>query len=189
MSYNTTLWRKGDIISSAKLNNIENGIAENDKNVTLLKENSVYISEEGYMYSQNLICTNGSSTIDSNAFKNAIMLKQVNIPSTINTINSSAFMNCPNLENIILPNTLTSVYSDVFNGCINVKSIILGTNFNCSISFKDCNLSVDCMTTMFNSLKNLTSSTAKTLTLGSTNLAKLTDEQKQIATNKNWNLS
>ena len=45
------------------------------------------------------------------------------------------------------------------------------------------------MIAMFNSLKDLTGDTAKTLTLGSTNLAKLTDEQKAIATNKNWTLA
>jgi hypothetical protein len=38
-------------------------------------------------------------------------------------------------------------------------------------------------------LKDLTSSSAKTLTLGATNLAKLTDEEKAIATNKNWTLA
>ena len=51
------------------------------------------------------------------------------------------------------------------------------------------NLTVDSMVAMFNSLKDLTGDTAKTLTLGSTNLAKLTDEQKAIATNKNWTLA
>ena len=45
------------------------------------------------------------------------------------------------------------------------------------------------MVAMFNSLKDLTGDTAKTLTLGSTNLAKLTAEQKAIATNKNWTLA
>ena len=42
---------------------------------------------------------------------------------------------------------------------------------------------------MFEALKDNTGTTAKTLTLGATNLAKLTEEQKQIATDKNWNLA
>ena len=45
------------------------------------------------------------------------------------------------------------------------------------------------MIAMFESLADLTGQTAKTISLGATNLAKLTDEQKQIATNKNWNLA
>ena len=56
-------------------------------------------------------------------------------------------------------------------------------------SSTETNITVDSMVAMFNSLKDLTSETAKTLTLGSTNLAKLTDEQKAIATNKNWTLA
>ena len=50
-------------------------------------------------------------------------------------------------------------------------------------------LTVDSMVGIFNNLKDLTGETAKTLTLGSTNLAKLTDEQKAIAINKNWTLA
>ena len=51
------------------------------------------------------------------------------------------------------------------------------------------NLTVDSMVAMFNSLKDLTGETTKTLTLGSTNLTKLSDEQKEIATSKNWTLA
>ena len=40
---------------------------------------------------------------------------------------------------------------------------------------------------VINGLQTVTST--KTLTLGSTNLAKLTDEEKQIATNKGWTLA
>ena len=42
---------------------------------------------------------------------------------------------------------------------------------------------------MLNSLKDLTGQTAKSLTIGATNLAKLTNAQKGIATDKNWTLS
>ena len=42
---------------------------------------------------------------------------------------------------------------------------------------------------MLNALKDLTGQTAKSLTIGATNLAKLTNAQKGIATDKNWTLS
>ena len=48
------------------------------------------------------------------------------------------------------------------------------------------NLSVDCLLDILNALVDLTGQTAKTCHLGSTNLAKLTTEQIQIATNKGW---
>lgn len=57
-----------------------------------------------------------------------------------------------------------------------------------SISFSGCpNLTVTSLLSILNGLTNTTES--KTLTLGSTNLAKLTDEQKAIATNKGWTLA
>lgn len=58
--------------------------------------------------------------------------------------------------------------------------------FDCHNAF---NLSHECLLEMLNNLIDLTGATAKTLTLGATNLAKLTDEEKLIATNKNWILA
>jgi len=42
---------------------------------------------------------------------------------------------------------------------------------------------------MFASLKNLTGSSAKALTLGSDNLAKITTTDIAVATAKNWTIS
>jgi len=42
---------------------------------------------------------------------------------------------------------------------------------------------------MFTALADRTGQTAYTLTLGATNLKKLSDEQKAIATDKNWTLA
>ena len=42
---------------------------------------------------------------------------------------------------------------------------------------------------MFHSLKDLSGTTAKTLTLGATNLAKVTDQDLDIALDKNWTIS
>lgn len=50
-------------------------------------------------------------------------------------------------------------------------------------------LTVESLMNVINNLKDLTGGTAQTLTLGATNLAKLTDEQKAVATNKNWVLA
>jgi hypothetical protein len=45
------------------------------------------------------------------------------------------------------------------------------------------------MIALFTNLKDNTGGTAKTLTLGTTNLTKLTQDEKNIAINKNWNLA
>jgi hypothetical protein len=48
---------------------------------------------------------------------------------------------------------------------------------------------IETLVAMLEALKDLTGQTAKTLTIGRTNLAKLTEEQIAIATNKNWTLA
>lgn len=50
-------------------------------------------------------------------------------------------------------------------------------------------LTQECMVEMFNKLHDYTGSTQHTFTLGATNLARLTDEDKKIATDKNWKLA
>ena len=54
------------------------------------------------------------------------------------------------------------------------------------------NLTVQSLMNVINNLYDFRAngeSTTRTLTLGTTNLNKLTDEQKAVATNKGWNLN
>ena len=62
-------------------------------------------------------------------------------------------------------------------------------NFELELQLNDTNLTRNCLLEMLNNLIDLTGASAKTLTLGAKNLAKLTDEEKLIATNKNWILA
>lgn len=118
----------------------------------------------------------------------------------ITSIDKCVFDNCTSLKTVCLPSTITSAVNNsltstgiayyVFNGCTALEDVQLGQDWNMSIRLNvSNNITVESMVAMFNSLKDLTGDTAKTLTLGSTNLAKLTDEQRAIATNKNWNLA
>ena len=140
----------------------------------------------------------GSSTGNS-VFQNDIALETV-IFSDETTIGIKVFYGCTSLKTVYLPssittatnNSLTSASSSyyVFYNCTALEDVQLGQNWNMSLRLNvSNNLTVGSMVAMFNSLKDLTGDTAKTLTLGSTNLAKLTDEQKLIATNKNWTLA
>ena len=77
--------------------------------------------------------------------------------------------------------------SSMFSNCTSLKSILMtGMKVSFSISsstqFEESDL-----VTILNNLATVTST--KTLTMGSTNLAKLTDEEKAIATNKGWTLA
>lgn len=90
-----------------------------------------------------------------------------------------------------IPNTLTSpIPAQSIYECDNLSDIQLQSGFNVSANFSNCSaLTAKSMVAMFNALRNLVGSTAKSLTLGATNLAKLTAEQKAIATTKNWTLA
>ena len=132
--------------------------------------------------------------IDSWAFYICQKLTEVIIPenSLLTTLGAEVFAGCVSLKSVFLPSTITSIgaYNTLFSNCINMHNVTLGADWNCSIAFNSIKLTVDSMINgIFNNLKDLTGNTAKTLTLGSNNLALLTDEQKQIATDKNWNLA
>jgi hypothetical protein len=63
--------------------------------------------------------------------------------------------------------------------------IVYGTNYSGDVTkIKTAMISNDGILTL-----TTEPTTTKTLTLGSTNLAKLTDEEKAIATNKGWTLA
>lgn len=75
----------------------------------------------------------------------------------------------------------------IFTSCRNLKSILMtniGTNLDISASTR---FEREDLVLILNNLKTVT--TTKTLKMGAKNLAKLTDEDKAIATNKGWTLA
>ena len=89
----------------------------------------------------------------------------LNMSSMSGTSCINMFYNCTALENV------------TFEGTIPVRG-------NMSV-FSSCpNLTVDSLMSFINALTNMNSSVTYTITIGSTNLAKLTEEQIQIATDK-----
>lgn len=77
--------------------------------------------------------------------------------------------------------------NNIFTGCRSLKSILM-TNIGVSLDISASTLfERSDLVTILNNLKTVTSS--KTLKMGATNLAKLTDEDKAIATNKGWTLA
>ena len=69
-------------------------------------------------------------------------------------------------------------------------TIIAIVNITNNTRIEQSSLTVDSLLSLFNALKDYSSEGGTyTCTIGSTNLAKLTDEQKAIATNKGWTLA
>ena len=131
------------------------------------------------------------ATIGVTAFNFCLNLESINIPDGVVEIRDNAFYGCTSLINVTISNTVTKLGKSVFTNCSNLTNVTLGNNFNCnnldlSASTK---YSVDTLVAMLTALADRTGQTAYTLTIGTTNLAKLSDEQKAIATDKNWTLA
>lgn len=98
------------------------------------------------------------------------------------------FSNCSSLTTVPALNVdKVTRMNDMFGNCTNLKSILMtniGVNLNIASSTK---FEREDLLTILNNLKTVTSS--QRLTMGDTNLAKLTDEDKAIATNKGWTLA
>lgn len=117
--------------------------------------------------------------------------KLTSIPqlNTVNVTNmSQMFWGCFSLQTVpAFDCSNVTNMSNIFSSCSSLKSILMtniGVNLYISAStqFERSDLLV-----ILNNLKTVTST--KTLTMGATNLAKLTDEDKLIATNKGWTLA
>ena len=114
----------------------------------------------------NMSSMSGTSCI--NMFYNCRALTSIsllNMSNVSGTNWSSMFYNCPALKNV------------TFEGTIPVRG-------NMSV-FSSCpNLTVESLMSFINALTNMSDTATYTITIGSTNLAKLTEEQIQIATDK-----
>lgn len=132
-------------------------------------------------------------SLGSYAFWN-LTTKEIYLPDNLKTFSGNTYViaHCDNLDYLWIPNTITStIPANAFmSGTQSISVIELQDGFNVSANFSNCtSLTAEAIEKMLYALKNLNGTTAKSLTLGSTNLAKLSDSQIAIATNKNWTLS
>ena len=109
--------------------------------------------------------------------------------NTSNVTNMSRmFMLCKKLTSIpALDTSKVTDMSGMFSRCFNLEEIHMTgmkTSFDISPSTK---FTESALVEILNNLATVTST--QTLSMGGTNLAKLTDEEKAIATNKGWTLA
>ena len=132
----------------------------------------------------------GVTSIGNDVFYNCSSLVTINLPDSVTSIGNTTFFRCTSLTTINLPSSLKSI-GNAFSTCPSLKYVILDDNFNCN----NLNLSTstrytrETIVSWLNALADRTGQTAYKLTIGATNLAKLTEEDILIATNKNWTLA
>ncbi len=116
---------------------------------------------------------NGAPVTMQNTFHTA-NAHTIKLKNGVFTYCTYTFLSCSNLVNLILENCVFKAQGSANFRCDNAK------------------LTKESLIGLFNSLEDLTaegaSATTQTLNIGATNLAKLTTEEKQIATNKGWTL-
>lgn len=131
------------------------------------------------------------TSVGPGVFQYCLSLTSVTIPSSVTSIEMSAFLGCTSLTNIAIPNSVTSIGNRAFYKCAKLKFVELGQGFNCNhLNLSSSTLySRETIVSWLNALADRTGQTAYKLTIGATNLNKLTEEDIAIATAKNWTLA
>ncbi len=95
--------------------------------------------------------------------------------------------NIPQLDLSLITNSFNPLIPG-YNENVEVSVSFVANTINCNVLFNP-NLTVDSLLSLIAGLVDLTEQDAKTLTIGSQNIAKLTDAQKNAITAKNWTYS
>lgn len=128
-------------------------------------------------------------------FKVCPNIEEIYVPEGITEIKRYAFNDCTSLKTVYLPNTITVIgrtsWRNIFENDTVLEFLTLGNGFNAdylNVSWSD-KFSRETILQWLNALADRTGQAAYKLTIGATNLAKLTEQDILIATNKNWTLS
>ena len=153
--------------------------------------NSQITDLKGILESRGLILDTSAGNNFYSTFQGSTITR-IPVLNMANATNvTSTFYNCKQLvsiEKMIVSNSVT--FKNAFYNCSSLEELIIDgvigqSGFNVSYSTK---LTHASLMSIINALETKTSGTW-TVTLGTTNLAKLTDAEKAIATEKGWTLA
>lgn len=163
--------------------------------IAIPKNPDLVISQAGAFYQmQGRVCFPAKiTTMSSSGLVGSNTSRRIILPEATNgTVSNDAIAQCLFAEIISIPNSLgwTSQVNTYLANCISLQrlDIVQGwvPNFNFAIN-QSLRWTAETLIDFFNKLG--TTQTAITLTFGSTNLNKLTAEEKAIATNKGYTLA
>ena len=150
----------------------------------------VYLGGNNYSYD--------SIVVSNNSWRNHYSIEAITKNDNVSvggsmTNMSYMFNGCYNLRSI--PQLDLSLITNSFNPSIptynenvEVSVSFVANTINCNVLFNP-NLTIDSLQSLINGLVDLTGPDAKTLTIGSQNIAKLTNAQRNAITAKNWTYS
>ena len=184
------------LVNSSKVTNIMHGFGTcyNLKRISDLDLSSCLDVRNLFYQCNSLICTpniifNSNVNCDNLLYHCHAVTQITSIPNTIPAISLlGMFDNCYTLRYIpdLDISAVTNIGRNIFSSCLCLEFIKL-KGLKCDISFHQCpRLSYDSIMYLINNAQNVSN---KTITLTETNLSKLTDEEKSIATSKGWVLA
>lgn len=124
-------------------------------------------------------------------FESCKSLVSATVGTGVTNLGPSLFAYCSALETVVFNGNVTTVGSSVFSSCTALKNVTFKSLkiTSSNLSFTSSNeLTVESMVGILEACLDNTGGTKYTIKFGSTNLAKLTAEQKAIATSKNISL-
>ena len=131
------------------------------------------------------------ASFSGDAEKTIVVPKVLVVDLTNATDLINCFSGCSSLVSLTLPSGFGQAATDLsgcFSGCSSLTTISGNPNFKVSLDLSSCTqLQHDSLMNIINGLQTVT--TSQTLKLGETNLSKLTDEEKKVATDKGWTLA
>ena len=138
--------------------------------------------------------TDGSNMFSRGTLPGYNSLKTLNLDAPKLVTTTNMFGDCIRLTDVTLNipsyTSQESSINPIFSKCSGITNITVNGELRAGLYLSaSTNLTTDSLMSVINALVDLTGENSKTLTLGATNLAKLSDEQKAIATNKNWVLA
>ena len=127
----------------------------------------------------------------SNMFYQCRSLKAVPLIDTSKaTYFANMYNGCSSLESAAITTSKSDMHTATFKGCTALTNLTIGEGWDVSIYLTECTaLTQESLHGMIENLADLTDATAKTFSVGATNLAKIDEEHIAMLQVKNWNYS
>ena len=128
---------------------------------------------------------NNLKSIGNYCFMANANLKELTLPDGVETIGNGA-IGYIYIEKLHLPSSCKYIDNHAFAQDANLTNVTVGVGFNCDLDISSGTFTADILNAI---IANYADNSGKTLTIGSTNLSKLSDDDKAVATAKGLTLA